>query len=197
MLIIYSLVIAVVPGFEPGLTAPKAAVLPLDDTTIRGLKFQTGFACTIGQSFHPAVVQITVSIEYDSVNIFFQRFLCQQFSDDLRPFHFRLCGRHFTLHILRIRGDRHQCLADSVIDDLSVNIVQTAIDRKSRTLGSSVNFFPDRCLNAQTAFVVMSLYHSVNLPLMIILNWQQSYRLCVGYARFRTSLPCLCTARVP
>ncbi len=197
MLMIYSLVIAVVPGFEPGLTAPKAAVLPLDDTTIRGLEFQTGFASTIGQSFHSAMVQVTVSIEYDSINIFFQRFLCQQFPDDLRPFHLRLCGRHFTFYILRIRRDRHQCLADGVIDDLSVNIVQTAIDRESRTFGSAVDFFPDCCLNTQTAFVVMSLYHSLNLPLMIILNSQQSYRLCGGCARFRTSRPCPCTARVP
>ena len=144
--------LAVGRGFEPLLTAPKAAVLPLDDPTmhrsstsvaplmpdaVTRQNFKSAFARTIGQRFHDAVVQIPVPVEHHLRDVLLQRLLRRELPDLLAPAPSApSTSLNCSRHVLREVRHRDERLARRVVDDLGIDVLQAPEHRQPRALAS-------------------------------------------------------------
>src|ERR1035438_5750419 len=110
------------------------------------LKLQTSLTGCIGQSLHPAVVQVSAAIEDNLLDALLLRALCNQLADRL------CCGCIsavvLVLGLLAERGCRDQGDAVQVVDELRVDVVQRAVDVEARTLGRSGHLLADAGVHA-------------------------------------------------
>src|ERR1017187_1615607 len=110
------------------------------------LKLQTSLTGCIGQSLHPAVVQVSAAIEDNLLDALLLRALCNQLADRLRGGH--VSAVVFVRGLFAERGCRDQGDAVQVVDELRVDVVQRAVDVKARTLGRSGHLLADAGVHA-------------------------------------------------
>lgn len=109
-------------------------------TAKNNLEFQSAFAGGVGEFFDDAVIQHAVAVEDDGVNTVGFGALGDDFTDHDG-------GGGATFAAVDLAGDvglhrrsRGQRLASHVVDDLGVNVGQSAIDAQARARGGALDF---------------------------------------------------------
>src|SRR5438477_2637703 len=121
------------------------------------LELQSGLAGGIGQSLHPAVIQISATIEDHFGHALGLGALGDGFAH-------RFCRRQVSAGSLLlafflafIGGGGHQRLALHVIHQLGVNMVQRAINIQARALAGTHHLFANALVDARTDCVFRDL----------------------------------------
>src|ERR1700704_3817787 len=115
------------------LSVLRSGRLPGFDRAI--LKFQSAFACGIGQRLHFAMENIAAAIKHHVLHFFGEQFLRDRFTDVPRRLAIRRC--FFSRQTFLQSRNRGQRFAGIVINDLCVNVVPGKIDSETRSFRRS------------------------------------------------------------
>src|SRR6185503_7709948 len=130
---------------------------------------QASRAGRVGQGFHAPVVQITAPIEHDLFDTLGDRTLGDRGADTASGVEIPTAR---TTQVFLGGGSGNDCLAESIVDHLRVNVIQAAIDRESRSFRVAFNFPANPRVNR------VSHYCSVRVCHLASTNLRTIFRFC-------------------